>query len=142
MTPTNDSPIKIAHAAGKPVFLHANGNVECGRVIYGGKYTREFKDIHHLIDDHLRRYRVRNRDVSGPRILSIEDLADRMVERWQRTISVSRIQRLAEEARIRRLVTQAIFPVFTDYVNRRWRSAFAKMSEEERALRSTADKLF
>ncbi len=135
-------PIKIATSAGRDVLLYANGTVECGRVCYRGKHTREFQDIYSFIDDHLHRYRISKRDVSGPRILSIEDLADDMVEKWQATITVSRVQRLAAEVRVRRLVTDHIFPVFMDYVNGKWRREFPKMNDEERIRHPTADKLY
>src|ERR1022692_979239 len=132
------APIKIATSAGRDIVLYANGTVECGRVRYQGKRTREFKDIHRFIDDHLQRYRISTRDVSGPRILSIEDLADDMVEKWRHTISVSRVQRLAAEARIRRLITDHLFQVFMNYVNSKWRREFPKMNDEEKRKHITA----
>jgi hypothetical protein len=135
-------PIKIATSAGRDVLLYANGAVECGRVRYHGKRAHEFRDIYSLIDNHLRRYRINKRDVSGPRILSIEDLADDMVEKWQATITVSRVQRLAAEARIHRLIAELICPVFMNYLNSKWRREFPKMNDEERIRHSTADKLY
>jgi hypothetical protein len=135
-------PIKIAASAGREVFLLPNGSVECGRVRYSGTRTREFKEIFLLIDDHLRRYRMNQRDVSGRCILSVEDLADYMVENWQRTITVERVMRLAAEARIRRMVTEQIFPVFMEYLNRQWRTKFRTMNDEERMRHPSADTLY
>jgi hypothetical protein len=142
MSQRRNTLIKIATSAAKDVFLLPNGSVECGRVHYSGKHIREFKDIFQLIDDHLRRYRVKQRDVSGPCILTVEDLADYMTERWQRSITVERLTRLAAEARIRRLVTKQIFPVFMDYLNKQWRVRFRTMSEEERRLHPSSDTLY
>jgi hypothetical protein len=135
-------PIKIATSAGREVFLLPNGSVECGRVRYNGTRTREFKDIFLLIDDDLHRYRMKHRDVSGHCILSIEDLADYMAENWQRTITVERVMRLAAEARIRRMVTEQIFPVFMEHLNRQWRTKFRAMSDEERIRHPSSDTLY
>ncbi len=142
MRQVGDTPIKIATSASRDVFLLPNGFIECGRVRYTGKHIREFKEIFRLIDDHLCRYRVKQRDVSGHCILSVEDLADYMVENWQRTITVQRVERLAAEARIRRLITDQIFPVFMDYLNRRWRAQFRRMSDDERMRHPSSDTLY
>jgi hypothetical protein len=135
-------PIKVATSAGRDVLLLPNGSVECGRVRYAGKHIREFKEIFLLIDDHLGRYRVKQRDVSGRCILTVEDLADYMTENWQRSMTVERVTRLAAEARIRRLVTEQIFPVFMDYLNRQWRIRFRTMSEEDRRRHPSSDTLY
>jgi hypothetical protein len=139
-----DPPIKIATSAGRPVFLHSNGTVQCGRVTYRGRrHTQEFRDIYDYIDHYLRRYDLAKRDVSGPiRILTIEDLAEYMEERWQATITVKRVQRLAAEATVRRLVSERIFPVFMNYLNQKWRREFPKMSDEQKRQHPTADKLY
>lgn len=145
MAQTNDAeriPIKIATSAGRDVFLLPNGSVECGRVRYNGTHAREFKEIFRLIDEHLHRYRMKQRDVSGRCILSIEDLADYMAENWQRTITVGRVERLAAEARIRRMVAEQIFPVFMEYLNRQWRTRFRTMSDEERRRHPSSDTLY
>jgi hypothetical protein len=137
-------PIKVATSAGRDVFLYANGAVQCGRVTYRGRsHVQEFRDIYKFIDHYVRRYRIAERDVSGPiRILTIEDLADDMEERRQATISVGRVRRLASEETVRRLVAERIFPVFMDYLNNRWRREFPKMSDEEKIKHPTADKLY
>jgi hypothetical protein len=138
-----DPPIKIATSAGKDVFLHANGTVQCGRVAYRGKHTQEFRDVYAFIDHYLHRYRMVNRDVSGELSIStIEDLAEHMEEKWQATITVRRVRRLADEVAVRRLVAERICPVFMDYVNSKWRREFLKMSDDEKFKHPTADKLY
>ena len=64
-------PIKIAVSAGKEVFLHPTGIVQCGRVSYKGRYKARFKLYFDEIDRHLRNYRIRNRDVSEFQIMFI-----------------------------------------------------------------------
>lgn len=137
-------PIKIATSAGRDVLLYSNGTVQCGRITYQGRtHAQEFRDIYGYVNSHLSRYHLPSRDVSGAvRVLTIEDLAQYMEERWQDTITVGRVQRLAAEATVRRLVAERIFPVFMNHVNQKWRREFPKMSDEEKRKHPTADKLY
>jgi hypothetical protein len=137
-------PIRIATSAGRDVLLYSNGTVQCGRITYRGRaHTQEFKDIYSYIDYYLDRYHLVSRDVSGAvRVLTIEDLAQYMEERWQASITVGRVQRLAAEAAVRRLVAERIFPVFMNHVNQKWHREFSKMSDDDKREHPTADKLY
>src|SRR5437660_10742427 len=89
--------IKIAVSAGHDVFLYPSGKVQCGRVTYSGRRKADFKAHYDRIDEHLRRYRIRNRDVSGYQIMCVEDLYEYMAQKWQRTITIDKVRHLTEQ---------------------------------------------
>src|SRR5208282_6414319 len=109
-------PIKIAMSAGKDVFLYPTGVVQCGRVSYTGKLKRKFQRYFDEIDGHLRKYNARHRDVSDFQVMFIGDLLAQMELKWQRTITIDRIRRLAEQSDIREM-TNDISHEFMRYLN-------------------------
>jgi hypothetical protein len=89
----------------------------------------------------IMRYPGIKRDQSGEKILFVGQLLDDMESNWQKSVTIGRVRILAEQARIRSMVTMEIMPVFMGYLNRRWRREFKSMNEEERRQHTDAGTL-
>jgi hypothetical protein len=119
--------IKIAHQsqANQSVILRSDGSVSCGPFRYQGRYKKQFQQFY---------YEILHLAHTGP-IRGILDVSqckfwdaiaihnDIMVANWQRTVSATKIRRLADETEIRIVINQ-IIPEFKRSASAKWRKLF------------------
>lgn len=119
--------IKIGYQsqARKPIFLLGNGNIICGNFRYRGRYVKKFKDYYYFILSHANTSPKNNvLNVSGVRYWDATSIYnDYMAPKWQRTIGLGRIGKMANETEIRRRI-EDIKPEFTRVVGLKWKRVF------------------
>jgi hypothetical protein len=127
--------IKIYHEkySNKPVFLHHNGTVVCGKFQYQGVHKREFDEYYGEIIHRACAYKspVKNiLDVSKSVIWDAPTICDRIIDpNAQNTISAARMYKLACETEVKILV-EKIMSVFKLSVHSKWSKIHRKAAAD------------
>lgn len=127
-------PIKIGQQeqANKPIFLLPNGNIICGNFTYKRRFVEQFKKNYQIIFDLIpRKSKTSFLDVSEYRYWDAISIYDYLVHKWQRGISVRKVEQFANETEITKVVTSMI-PEFRRAVDRRWLRIFRSSNPIER----------
>jgi hypothetical protein len=114
--------IKIAHQgqADKPIYLLANGSVECGKFKYAGRYKEEFKLIFLKIYDLV----PGEQDVSNYKYWDAIKIYDNfVVANWLESVDAEQIEKFAIETEIR-IMLERIRAEFKLALGARWKRIF------------------
>lgn len=126
--------IKIGqqNQAGKPIYLLATGDVECGRFRYEGHRKKQFKVIFDRIYS-LAHTKPKDGilDVSDYRYWDAERIYnDYVCARWCKSVSATRLKKFAHETEIV-LMVRAIQPEFKRAVGLKWKREFQKRGPDD-----------
>jgi hypothetical protein len=105
MPNTSQNKLLIGHQdqADKPIYLLANGSVECGRYCYNGRHQQKFKQYYReIVDTDIARPKNGTVDVSDVAYWDAIDVYDRYVcQKWVKSVSAGKLKRFADETYVR-----------------------------------------
>jgi len=122
--------IKIGHQnqANKPIYLTQAGKIICGKFSYSGKYKSSLKEIYRSIKD-LAYSKPKGEvlDVTNYKYWTAANIYDDyLVPKWQRTITVEKMEKFASETVIREMIAK-IIPIFRKSLRAKWKRIFKKL---------------
>jgi len=121
--------IKIGYQkqAGKHIYLLNNGNVMCGNFTYKGRYSSNFKQYYERILEISHKKEIKGIvDVSLSRYWDAQSIYnDYLCKNWQKTISVEKMRKFADESEIREMI-KVIQKEFIRAVNLKWKKIFKR----------------
>lgn len=134
--PNKEIIIKVGRKeqAGKDIYLYNDGSVKCGEFTMKGNQSREFQGLYNFVIQEIYvKTTTEHIDVSTFVEWDAVKICDDMIERFVKSISYKRIDRLAKETIISKGVV-SILESFEKELHRKWLRIFRKWEDREDPL--------